>query len=242
MLTASAASVWGQSKDALRNPAGAPPPREARPGPYAEAVNVGCVVASPRAALLRAPVLPTPEGASPDAGCEIIGSAFNFALSEVKVLLPFGSILKVGLGREPEGVWYPRACGWLGTMLVLEAQRPTAANPDAWVEVGKDGAADKRCGPSIGTARNIHVPFKPPRPGDYKLRARIYTYALPADPATDEPPPDPRQMETWPPCGAVAKGEVLIAVHVVRDRVAPESPTAEPGAEMPRLSSVALVR
>ena len=228
------------------------------------------VVASPRAALAR-PMIPaaTVDSVAPTAP-PITAAAHNFARPHGSVLLPYGHGLNVRLSPEAEGVWYPRSSGWLGTFLIVDASPfvnsmvTSATVPDAtWIAVGRDGAADRRIGPSIGTAKNIGVRFNPSRPGEYLLRARVFTYAMPVEPtvapptteavlatnvatvrgATPERPPSdvrpmPEHPPTRPPAGSFIDFDtVFIKVRVLaRNTPAnpPEIRNEENAADMPR--------
>ena len=168
-------------------------------------------VASPRLALSLAP-----EAADGSTCCPLIGAAFNFAREDSQILVRAGKRVAFRLDRNLEGVWYPGACGLLGTRLVVD-MRPLAAEDGEWVELGRSGAAAVRCGPSVGRA-NIFVPYQFADVGEYLVRARILSIAEPVpDPA--EPPAafdeiDPEDPAA--PCGrAVAFNEVFVVVRVI---------------------------
>jgi len=223
-----------------------------------------CVVAGPRAALVFeplpiVPVEPAPEDTVLNDGTEpepepvgrSIGDAFNFAREDKDVTMRWGQMLDVKLHDRIEGVWYEHAKGWLGTVLVLDIRRPDVDpadeltdNEDGWVTLGRDGASDFRAGPSIGRAECISVRFYPRRPGNYLLRARIYTYAMPFGPASDGADPPPPSRDEIREHGKIAADTVYIKVSVVYPTVdveeLPEPP--EQGEIMPRedLSGVIL--
>jgi hypothetical protein len=181
------------------------------------------------------PIIPA-EALAADVLPPVIGAAHNFARPDGQATLRLGSTLRVRLSREIEGVWYPRACGWLGTLLILDCQVPATDSVSAepvWKEIGRDGAAALRCGPSIGRARDVSVPFFPRRPGLYVLRARIYTYALPTPVADDAAPPSAEDMLSGE-FGVVARDVVHIKVRVIwwNGELIPED--AEPVEEMPK--------
>jgi len=156
------------------------------PGPQPAIVNY--MVASPRATLATTP----PLSAEVDDVAEVtpyrtLGAACNFARpSGQTVTVREGTTVFVGIKPEAEGVWYERASGWLGAIIIVEIAHPR--QPDRWYTLGRDGAAALRIGPSIGVAgRKIGVKARITRPGRYLMRARLYTYALPV-PLTDEAP------------------------------------------------------
>lgn len=170
------------------------------------------VVASPRASLAAVPQPPSTDAANTD--CQVIGATYNFARNGASVRLPLGAGLRVKLADTLEGVWYDDTHGWLGTLLILDVARPDS-DPNAieWVTIGRDGRSAERSGPSIGWGANIGVNFRPPRVGDYLLRARIFTFALPT-PAPDvvDAPQRPADVE---PCGDASYDEVRIRLTVI---------------------------
>jgi len=171
------------------------------------------VVASPRAALVR----PLPIMRSLTRRFwGMIGAAHNFARPDGDVAIPHGTVLKIKLSENTEGVWYRVTSGSLGTLLILEVKNPHAESvEDTWVPLGRDGAGDFRKGPSVGTARDVSVPFIPPHPGEYLLRARIYTYALPRWIKNDETAPEAADvMVKRPYYGYVARSVVFVKVRV----------------------------
>lgn len=213
------------------------------------------VVASPRAALCNIPAPPTNDEVEPGATDDVvvepmfrtIGAAHNFAKKNGTVLLRFGSVLKVHLSEHAEGVWYEDASGWLGTLLILDVAKldtdvdPATVDPEAleaddrleWRTIGRDGAAAHRVGPSLGHAKHLGVAFRPPRPGMYALRARIYTYALPTclDDGTEIERPSREEILAN---GTVAADRVFIRLNVIRSNwEVPDPKHDEPIEEMP---------
>ena len=178
---------------------------------------VNAVVASPRATLVPVPYPVDPH--EENEPCSAVGAAWNFAAHDMAIKMQLGSVLRTRLSNRIEGVWYPRACGKLGTLLVLEMKDPLGGYAD-WIELGRDGAADQRCGPSMGTAR-IRVRFRPRHPGNYVLRATVLTYAI-ADPASV----DARD--------AVVRDQVYIHLNVIDQPVAEPLPYQEPASLMPQ--------
>lgn len=132
-----------------------------------------CVVASPRAALT------TPGKPYDYCWWMATGAVDNFPADEMKFRVRKFTTVIFRLSREIEGIWYNNTCGKLGTRLTLQLQVPSpqGTNP-VWKTIGADGASDVRRGPSIGTA-NIKVPFRFIRPGIYRMRAIIDSYAIP---------------------------------------------------------------
>ena len=181
---------------------------------------VDVVVASPRATIAPVP-FPQVDDAQ-DAHIRSVGAAWNFARHALTVRMRLGNVLHTKLSDEIEGVWYPRACGFMGTLLVLEIQRPYGSGQ--WSEIGRDGAAGHACGPRIGTAR-VGVRYRPLQPGVYKLRARIATYAIPTR------PDDAAQVASGK--RVVVQNEVMIRLIVGRRPVAEPDAYQEPVTELP---------
>ena len=146
------------------------------------------VVGSPRAALVYHPSIADVSGATDGYVQHVVGGAHNFAIRGATLQLRLGTTLRVRLSNEIEGVWYPRACGWLGTLRGLDEKIGDGTWADSWRELGGVGAGDRGCGTSTGTARDVSVRFRPPAPGDYLLRARLYTFAVPTLPIVDGTP------------------------------------------------------
>jgi hypothetical protein len=193
------------------------------------------VVAGPRAAL--APCPPAVAEDPANICCPMTGAAWNFARDDAAITMKLGTTLRVKLSDQIEGVWYERTCGWLGTVLVLEMKDPAGTSETPWIPLGRDGAADRRCGPSIGRARDVGVSFRPEQIGNYLLRARIFTYALPARPEAPEADVA-TELQAIPLCAASASDEVFINLRVLRpiDPVPLPEPYAEPISELPRES------
>lgn len=175
-------------------------------------------VASPRAALMRIP----PQGEDAAWGpCPSYGAAFNFARPDLEVALREGTLLKIRLSQETEGLWYEKSFGLLGTFLILELKTPA----DEWQILDWDLAKDVRHGPSVGVARDVSTRFKALDPGTYRLRAKVFTYALPLGPEDDD---------HLFGCADDAYDLIHITVHVAGDPVpdpVPEFP--EPAEDMP---------
>lgn len=206
------------------------------------------VVGSPRASLAPHPPVPTEVSVEP-VPCPVIGAACNFARPDGRIMVRLGTPVVFMLDHNIEGVWYPRACGLLGTQLVVEATREV--NPGEiteWVELGHDGAQGQACGPRVGTAR-VLVAHRFTEAGDVLVRARMLTRAIPMAPVDDvegEGSGDPEgladpseiegELEPIPleelPCGAaVAYDEVYIHVRVVA--VEPGQPDVVQWQEVP---------
>jgi hypothetical protein len=174
------------------------------------------VVAVPRISFVTQPTWPVPiytsanDQAPEIAGCRIIGAAYNFARKEGHVVIPLGTVLNVGIGRMTQGVWFERTCGWFGTYLYVEQWDPEA---ERWVPIGRDGAYLQESGPFVGRVRNVRVPVKIDEPGDYRLRARVWTIAMPSCPDVD--------YATARRCGDIAFDQVPLKVRVV-ERITPE--------------------
>ena len=135
-----------------------------------------CVVASPRAALT------TPGKPYDNYWWATTGAVDNYPADEMKFCVRKFTTVIFRLSRQIEGVWYNNACGRLGTRLILQLQVPSPCGTHpVWKTVGADGASGVRHGPSIGTA-NVKVPFRFFRPGIYRLRAIIDSYAVPYRP------------------------------------------------------------
>ena len=149
------------------------------------------VVASPRAALMARPMVDREDTGGPIIGdkdgtiipvgpCLTTGAAHNFARDDARILVRPGAILDVQMAPHAEGVWYENTEGWLGTFLMVERLDPESGE---WTVIGRDGARDRRRGPSIGTTDLIHVPVEVDQPGDHHLRARMWTFAIPNCPS-----------------------------------------------------------
>lgn len=172
------------------------------------------VVASPRAALT---VLQPCAEAAEVYCCQTAGAAYNFPRQDGRIVVRPGTLVVFRLDRNIEGVWYPGACGWLGTQLVLEIRTVTSAGDLEWVVIGKDAAAAERCGPVAGRA-NVGVRHAFNRPGRYLMRAKVWTSALPTcDLADDANAPD---IDC--PGAVKAYDEVYVLVRVPEDQVTPE--------------------
>ena len=172
------------------------------------------VVASPRAALTLLP--PCAEAAEVDC-CQSAGAAYNFPRQDGRIVVRQGTVVVFRLGRNIEGVWYPRACGWLGTQLVLEMQTITTAGDTEWILIGKDAAAAERCGPVAGRA-NVGVRHAFNRPGRYLMRAKVWTFALPTCDLTD----DANAPDIDCPGAVKAYDEVYVLVRVPEHPITPE--------------------
>jgi hypothetical protein len=173
------------------------------------------IVASPRASLALRP------GVSPDQAepCDTIGAVFNFPRRHGRMLVRTSTAVRFRYDKNVEGVWYDGACGLLRTRLVLDYTPIPADGVDIsdlsnveWAPIGEDKAEGRGCGPAIGTA-SIVVPYTFAHAGDFLVRARMATYAVPehelaADVAF---------------CGAAAKRNVVY-IHV---RVIGATPTEE---------------
>ncbi len=203
---------------ALATPAGAEVmvfgPEDGPEAVTAPVVEVG--VASPRAALMRVP----PQADDAARGrCPSQGTAFNFARPDFRLTVQQGTLVKVRLSEETEGVWYDGAFGQLATFLLLEMKAEEEWQPLNW-----DFAQDVRHGPSVGVARDVSTRFEALDPGTYRLRAKVLTYALPLGP----------DFGHLLGCADDAYDVIHITVHVVAEPVAepvPEFP--EPAEDMP---------
>jgi hypothetical protein len=189
-----------------------------QPVPVPQPRKIYYNVASPRVALANQPPLMTPTADALEAEfapvpyCRTIGAACNFARGDGRLLVRKGTHIFVKLAGDIEGVWYEKACGYLGAVIALDIQRPGS---NEWVTLGQDSRVGKRCGPAVGTARNIGVVFEANRPGEYLLRARIISFALPLGPTLEEPD----NLRDLLPCGDVASDEVFIKVRVIERMV-----------------------
>lgn len=157
------------------------------------------VLASPRASLI-----PIGEPAQ-DAGvpCESLGEAANFPRRQGSIVVRQGHEVLFELDRNIEGVWYPGACGAISTQIILEGAEIVGGEPTEFVPVGRNGAAARRCGPHVATAR-VGVPYRFNEAGEYVLRARIVTHAVPAGELPEPPAPE---GEPTPPEGEPAAPE-----------------------------------
>jgi len=165
-------------------------------------------VASPRASL--APLPPCPAGVD----ClRVIGAVYNFPQDDGRLVVRAGSVIAFGLDRTLEGVWYEDACGFLGTQLALEIREDGAAD-STWVEIGRDGAAADRCGPCVGKAR-VEVRHQFRGVGEYLVRARIWTCAIPGP----DDPTEPTDPSVRPAGSADAYDEVYVLVRVIPRQV-----------------------
>lgn len=175
------------------------------------------VVASPRASL--APLPDTAAGTDPP--CTTLGAVSNFPRPNGRLLVRRDTAIAFRYDRNVEGVWHDGACGLLRSELVVEIQRlPETDNTalslpeldeDAWVEIGRDGAAGEGCGPALGTA-NIGVRFLFEEGGDFVVRCTIATAAIPEDEIA-------AGNETPDFCGATrATDRVFTLVRVVNRR------------------------
>ncbi len=184
---------------------------------------VDVVVASPRTAMVPVPFPDTAD--IQNTPCDAVGAAWNFARKSMAVRMKLGGVLRTRLSDNMEGIWYPRACGKLGTLLVLE-MKDTSSGGDDWIELGRDGIADHRCGPSMGRAR-VRVLYRPERLGEYHLRASIISYAIPSrSDAVDVP--DLASVRD-----VVVRDQVHIRLRVTGQPVAEPLPYEEPSSEMP---------
>ena len=186
------------------------------------------VVAAPRASLV---MLPPPPEVEPAVGtetpeCLTVGAACNFPRRHGRLLVRPNTVVVFRLAKDAEGVWYQGACGLLGTQLILSMLDPsidpstvteTGEVPeDAWIELGRDAAAGLRCGPRVGHAV-VGVRHLFQEPGDYLLKAAVWTGAIPgnsidlADPGL-----------VLPPCSALVHDVILIGVRVLPPGVEPE--------------------
>ena len=199
-----AAAVFAQDRSVSRN-------TRVRPQPRPLPVMINYTVASPRATLATVPPMPVADDTAEVVPCpRTIGAACNFARESGRVItVRQGTSVHVGLSRAVEGVWYERAIGWLGTLIIVELQNPW--QPDRWFVLGRDGAADLRRGPSIGTvSRRLGVRDRIPRPGVYRMRARVYTYALPV-PLNDQSP----SRDDLRPYGDVACNTITFTLRIL---------------------------
>ncbi|NIA15984.1 MAG: hypothetical protein GWP08_18120 [Nitrospiraceae bacterium] len=171
------------------------------------------VVASPRASLS---VLP-PCANSFDC-LRSIGATYNFPRDDARMAVRPGTVIVFRLGRDLEGVWYEDASGFLSTQLVVDMRVWNDTVETPWVAIGKDGASGDAIGPMVGRAEvGVRHAFR--EPGEYLVRARIWTHAIPnndldcvpEEPATkqDEDP------DVEAPCGSARSyDEVYILVRV----------------------------
>jgi len=173
------------------------------------------VVASPRAALT---VLRPCAEAADCYCCETVGGAYNFPRQDGRIIVRRGTVVVFRLDRNIEGVWYPRACGWLGTQIVLEMQTITSDGEVEWVVLGRDAAAAERCGPMAGRA-NVGVRHAFQRPGRYLMRAKVWTFALPTCGPTDDALDAP---DTNCPGAVRAYDEIYVLVRVPEGPITPE--------------------
>lgn len=181
------------------------------------------VVATPRACLLPVPDLYQPQVELNADGAEPSVIRFaateNFPRKDGGIRIPAGTRMIVALSRQTEGVWYPKAFGTMATRLLLEmAVQDPCTNAWTWIPVGSDEARDTRMGPSIGRAL-VRVPVRFPKPGIYKLRARVTTVARPlpkndvTPDVTDTAADSAAGPGKWP--RAIDTDTVIIRVHVV---------------------------
>lgn len=146
------------------------------------------IVASPRASLA-----PLPGAVDPAESCNTVGAATNFARPNGRLLVRKGKGIVFRYDRNVEGVWHADACGLLRSELIVEIRRlpentanddttrPPAepkADEDPWAPIGRDGAAGRGCGPTVGSA-NIGVRHIFDHPGDFLVRSTIRTFAIP---------------------------------------------------------------
>jgi len=139
--------------------------------------------------------------------CQTVGAAYNFPARDARLLARRGTMLILLLGPDLEGVWYDQACGVLGTQMVVEMLDPNSTQ-ETWVEIGRRGARGRRCGPSIGKAL-IGLRHRFVEPGEYLLRAKVTTLAIPYNEAA------PDVVDETDPCAVVAYDEVYVQVRVL---------------------------
>jgi hypothetical protein len=201
------------------------------------------VVASPRASMASVPSVSSDVISVSDAiHPRMTGATYNFPIKDSTVTMRYGSTIFVQLSDTIEGVWYNKTNGWLGALIILDKRSEVDSTSNAvWNVVGRKGAAALRRGPSIGTARNLGVRFRPTAPGNYVLRARIYTYSIPVE-LTEEGAFESEDLETpegprpTHPRQSISYDEVYIKLRVVRKLSPSDTVSAykEPIKEMPR--------
>lgn len=171
------------------------------------------VVARPRASLSLLP------GCLSTADCpQSVGATYNFARDDARMAVRPGTVIVFRLGRDIEGVWYENASGFLSAQLVVDMRVWNDTVETPWVEIGKDGASADAVGPLVGRAA-IGVRHAFTEPGEYLVRARIWTHAIPGD-HPDCVPEDPATKQDEDPdievpCGSARSyDEVFILVRV----------------------------
>lgn len=200
-------------------PAPRPTPIDPRPIPTPERHRY--IVASPRASLAGHPPLlqvaadgtaDVVDADRPDIlprDCKTIGAAHNFPRGDGRMCVKVGDSIFFQLDNETEGVWYERACGYLGAMIfVYKHDR----DGDRWVPIGRDARYARFCGPGKGNGVNIGVPFHANRPGVHYISACVVSFALPVSPGVDV-----SDLRSLLRCGDVDVSETRIRVLVTRD-------------------------
>jgi hypothetical protein len=177
------------------------------------------VVASPRVSLANHPPLlrvaddgtaESVDGLRPDIlplDCPTIGAAYNFPRGDGRMVVRKGDTVFIQLDNETEGVWYEKACGYLGAMIFVYIHDREG---ERWVRLGNDGRYAKRCGPGKGQGINIGVPFHANRPGVHYLSACVVSFALPVNPDVVEP----TNLRSLLRCGDVDISETRLRILV----------------------------
>jgi hypothetical protein len=201
-------------------PAPRPTPIDPRPIPIPVPERHRYVVASPRVSLAGHPPLlqvatdgtaNSADAARPDIlplDCRTIGAAHNFPRRDGRICVQVGDSIFFQLDNETEGVWYEKACGYLGAMIfVYQHDR----DGDRWVPIGRDARYARLCGPGKGQGVNIGVPFHANRPGVHYISACVVSFALPVRPGVDV-----NDLRSLLHCGDVDISETRIRVLATR--------------------------